>query len=192
MTAGSAPKGHHLPVTAVCRSFLDHYRTWPRENDVIPGKQAFRPAAVPALLPHLLVLQPSLPGVITIRLLSAGIAGLVRYDSTGRNYLTALDDRARPMLVEWYRRAIAAPCGILAPVSLVLENGLVLFRESLTLPLRAPDGDTWFMSCVDESGDHPPPDLMPTAFVDIGSGIPDPPPAPRSGWVITEPQQAPR
>lgn len=125
--------------TPESRTLADYWLTL-AGGTLVPDKDDLDPAAVPAILPNLVIHQIETPDRIVIRLAGTAFYGFYGREITGANYLDMVDPQERSAASRRLCAIVDVPCGMLAIARATSRSGRIVEFESVGLPLRGRDG----------------------------------------------------
>lgn len=155
----------------------------------LPRRDAFGPAQLKAILPHVAIIDYAGPDALPYRLVGSALVEGAGADPTGRNLLDLVPPARRGLWARRWAAAMARPAGLFAYTHATRDAGVVLPIETLALPV-APLRDDAPMQFFLVSREVEPlsaamrqwplDETIRThtarhfVFVDIGAGLPDP------------------
>lgn len=165
------------------RLFADYCFSLPKV-DLIPRREAFKPEAIPKLLPNLVIHEIISPEIIRLRLAGTAVDHHYGGPVTGRNYLDFVEPERRPAASRAIQAICGHPAGMLVHLQSATVSGRLQTRESIAFPMRGPDGRAnlvYFCSgnARERSASGVPPDalsvmkVMRRYYIDIGAGVPE-------------------
>ena len=176
----------------LCQSLYEYWLGLPKPaGGILPLKSALDPAAIPRLLPRVVLHELRQPGRSIIRLAGTGMAAQYGFDPSGHDYIQYVaPDRRESALGELIKVA-GHPCGMKVLIEQVNAAGRGILSESAGFPFEADDGSGRFLLFVDDALDQPrfhePPGqplevlaVHERRYIDIGAGVP-PPAEPQAG-----------
>lgn len=170
--------------TRTCRSMYEYWSSLPRPaGSLIPLKSALDPAAIPTLLPRVLIHDLRQPGKAILRLVGTGLVEQYGFDPTGHDYARYVEPERWPSALSELVKAASHPCGMRVLTRHVHADGKVHDNEAIGLPLDAEDGSGRFLLFADEITKAPksmnarrfPVERLIVRqrdYIDIGGGIP--------------------
>lgn len=152
--------------------------------DLIPRKDAFKPEAVPKLLPNLVIHEIMSDDVIRLRLVGTAVDYHYGGAVTGRNYLDFVEPERRPAASRAIRAICEQPAGMLVQLRSATRSGRRQTRESIAFPMRDREGAprlVYFCSGnARETASEPGGEdtlqvmeVMRRSYIDIGAGLPE-------------------
>lgn len=107
-----------------------------RCDAVVPDRAAFRPADIPQLLPHLMLLEYQGQGALIYRLIGSAVVEKLGTDFTGLCHLDIVPQTRRLQTAVRYREVLATPCGMCVHRAIRTKYGAAVILECVYLPLR--------------------------------------------------------
>ena len=138
----AAAEADGLFFSRVSRSFYDYWRTLALRRGGVPGREDLNPADIPALLPHLFIVEKiKETGRYFFRLSGTAIRDIMGFENT-RHFLDELlhgDDLATVSAI--FDQVLGQEVCIRSIEGLTYSDRSYLRVEIVRLPLRAADGD---------------------------------------------------
>jgi hypothetical protein len=111
-----------------------------RNGDVVPNRRDFDPMAIAKHLPLVSLVERETATVWRIRLVGTQIVNRSG-ELTGRNYLDLVALQQRQEQARRLAQLVEQPCGSVGVRTNVHSGGWTYLVRSVSLPLRAPDGE---------------------------------------------------
>lgn len=168
----------------LCRQLYQYWLGLPKpEGSLLPWKSSLDPAAIPKLLPRVVLHDLRQPGRSILRLVGTGMAEQYGFDPTGRDYIEYVAPERRASALRQLVRVAAQPCAMRVVIENVHASGKRIVDEALGVPFEADDGSGRFLLFVDEAIERPafhdprrkPLEILRVLereFIDIGAGVP--------------------
>ncbi|MEQ8817191.1 MAG: PAS domain-containing protein [Thalassobaculum sp.] len=177
----------------LCQSLYEYWLGLPKPaGGILPLKSALDPAAIPRLLPRVVLHDLRQPGRSIIRLAGTGMAAQYGFDPSGHDYIQYVAPERRESALGELIKVAGHPCGMKVLIEQIQPSGAGIVSESAGFPFESDDGGGRFLLFVDEPLDRPnyydplrkPLEVLTVherLYIDIGAGVPS---------AATEPRKA--
>jgi hypothetical protein len=168
------------------RLFLSFWSGLPRDGAIpeFDPLQAMR--RVPALVPHLSLVEVRTPPALVFRVASSAVRDHMGHEMTGRDFLSVTPPELRAVRYHRYRSVVERPCGLVAHDRDAHRWGYFTQIDTLVLPVRRQGHPApMLLACTIDGGVRAPvqtdgwdvPLATEVEYLDLGHGAPDPEPA---------------
>jgi hypothetical protein len=188
MAARPANDAVRARMAPAFRRFLDYWESLPAEG-LVPRRRDIDPIALRDHLPDIILARfEDGERRLVLRLVGTGHVARWGSDLTGRNYLELIPEPVRPVAWARLRLIVDHPVGTHTFRLESYQSGRTVRMESLSLPLRGPDGPVNMMINFSREAERvvqPPSllgpgqafvDTLETRYIDLGAGAPRDPP----------------
>jgi len=164
------------------RRFADYWFSLPKDG-LLPPREAFNPAAVPELLPTILLRDVMADGQARYRLAGTAVRDMLGFELTGLKAFELMPATERDRYQTISRLMFEQPCGVWALLAVRTDSGHEFRIENVAFPFapradggrrtvgsfvpldrpRQAEGELAKVTAVDGID-----------FIDLGAGMPDP------------------
>ena len=165
-------------------SFLAAWRGLSQDTPTPHFRTAFQQLS-PKILPRIVILEKTPEGKYIIRFMGTSRALMWGEDLTSKDFLLLMPDFLRPTASRNMTTMLDHPCGMSYVADYVTSNGRELLMEHITVPVENDAGlprrllnyadEVTTVGYADPRGEIQ--KVQQRTWIDIGSGVPDKPPA---------------